>query len=75
MSLRSWHVIKPTTKETNARTRAETSIRDLSELIAALDRRTPQLERVGEAAIARTAAKLKSEASKRIADLVQESRH
>ncbi len=66
-------MIKP--KETNARTRAETSIRDLSELITALDRRTPRIERAGEAAIAHTAAKLKSEASKRIADLIQESRH
>ena len=44
-------------------------IRDLSELISALDRRVPQAERVGEASIARAAAKLKDEAIQRIADL------
>ena len=34
-------------------------IRDLHELIAALDRRVPQVERAGEASIARDAAALK----------------
>jgi hypothetical protein len=41
-------------------------IRDLRELIAGLDRRTPQVERAGEAAIARDAAALKARALKRI---------
>jgi hypothetical protein len=45
------------------------SIRELRELIAALDRRLPQVERVGEVSIARAAAVLKAEALKRIAEL------
>jgi hypothetical protein len=44
-------------------------IRELRELIAALDRRVPQVERAGEAAIARDAAMLKAKALKRIAEL------
>jgi hypothetical protein len=44
-------------------------IRELSELIAALDRRVPQVERAGEASIARDAASLKVKALKRIAEL------
>ena len=44
-------------------------IRDLHELIAALDRRGPQVERAGEASIARDAAALKVKALKRIAEL------
>jgi len=43
--------------------------RELQELIAALDRRVPQIERSGEAAIARDAAALRSQAMKRLADL------
>ena len=42
---------------------------DLLELIAALDRRVPQLQRAGEASIARDAAALKDRALKRIAEL------
>jgi hypothetical protein len=68
-------VNKPTTIETAACTRAETHIRDLSELVAALDRRIPRNERIGEAAIRLSAAELKSEASVRITDLIQKSRH
>lgn len=41
-------------------------IRELHELIAALDRRVPQVHRVGELAIARSAAALRAEALKRI---------
>ena len=63
-------VSKRATKETVKRT-----IRELSELIAALDRRMPQVERIGEASIARAAAKLKDEAIKRIVDLERESPH
>jgi hypothetical protein len=46
-----------------------TVIRELMELIDALDRRVPQIERVGEAAIARDAAALKARALKRIEEL------
>jgi hypothetical protein len=48
------------------RTRA---VRELLELIAALDRRVPQVERAGEAAIANDAAALKARALKRIEEL------
>lgn len=41
----------------------------LRELIAALDRRLPQIERAGEAAIAADAAQLKALAAARIAEL------
>jgi hypothetical protein len=44
-------------------------IRELRELIAALDRRVPHLERTGEAAIARDAAALKREAQQRLESL------
>ena len=49
-------------------------VRELRELIAALDRRVPQVERIGEVAIARAAAVLKSEALKRIEELERDSR-
>ena len=44
-------------------------IRHLRELIAALDRRVPRIERVGEANIAREAAALKKKALERLAEL------
>lgn len=44
-------------------------VRELLELIAALDRRVPQVQRVGEASIARDAAALKARALKRIEEL------
>ena len=43
--------------------------RELEELIAALDRRMPRVERAGEAAIARDAAALREKAVKRLAEL------
>jgi hypothetical protein len=43
--------------------------RELEELIAALDRRVPRVERAGEAAIAREAAALRARAVKRLAEL------
>jgi hypothetical protein len=49
-------------------------VRRLLELIAALDRRVPHVERPGEAAIARDAAALKVLALKRIAELERDSR-
>ncbi len=48
------------------------TVRELKELIAALDRRVPQVERAGEVSIARAAAELKAEAMKRIEDLERE---
>lgn len=47
-------------------------VRELRELIAALDRRVPHVERAGEAAIAHDAAMLKAKALKRIAELAAE---
>ena len=46
-----------------------TMIRQLRELIQALDARTPQLERVGEVEIAQEAAMLKVKALTRLAEL------
>lgn len=48
------------------------SIRILNELIEALDRRLPQVQRAGEASIARDAAALKARALKRLAELERE---
>ena len=47
-------------------------VRQLRELIAALDRRLPQVERAGEASIAREAAALKARALKRVEELERE---
>jgi hypothetical protein len=47
--------------------------RELQELIAALDRRVPQLERADETAIARDAADLRAQAMKRLAEIVDET--
>jgi hypothetical protein len=44
-------------------------IRHLRELIAALDKRQPHIERVGETAIARDAAALRKKALERLAEL------
>jgi len=44
-------------------------VRELQELIAALDRRVPHVERVGEASIAQAAAGLRTAALKRIEEL------
>jgi hypothetical protein len=48
--------------------------RELEELIAALERRVPHMERAGEAAIARDAEALRQEALRRLATLDDESR-
>jgi len=50
-------------------------VRELQELIAALDRRLPQVQRAGEASIARDAAALKARALKRIEELEREQPH
>ena len=44
-------------------------VRELEELIAALDRRVPRVERAGEAEIARDAAALRAKAVERLAQL------
>jgi predicted phage gp36 major capsid-like protein len=48
--------------------------RELEELIAALERRVPHIERAGEEAIARDAEALRQEALRRIATLDEELR-
>jgi hypothetical protein len=49
------------------------AVHELQELIAALDRRVPQVQRAGETAIARDAAMLKARALKRIEELERET--
>ena len=44
-------------------------VEDLRELVAALDRRVPDLERAGETTIARDARRLRDEAVARLATL------
>jgi hypothetical protein len=46
----------------------------LNELIIALDRRVPQVQRAGESAIASAAAQLRSEAVRRIGEIQREIR-
>ena len=46
-----------------------TTVRELHELILALDRRVPQIERGGEISIARAAAEIRVAALKRIGEL------
>jgi hypothetical protein len=47
-------------------------VRELHELIAALDRRVPQVQRAGEAAIAKAASVLREQALKRIDEIERE---
>jgi len=49
--------------------KSKEQIRHVRELIAALDRRLPRIERAGEADIARDAAALKKRALERLAEL------
>jgi hypothetical protein len=49
----------------------ERTIRELHELVAALDRRVPQVQRVGEAEIAQAGANLRARALRRIEELEQ----
>jgi hypothetical protein len=62
-----------TSEQTAAEMGRTRIVRELHELIAALDRRVPHVERVGEIAIARAAEALRDEALKRIATLERES--
>jgi hypothetical protein len=47
-------------------------VRELHELIAALDRRVPQVHRMGELGIAEAAATLRAQAAKRIEELEEQ---
>lgn len=49
------------------------TIRELRELIVALERRVPQVQRLGEVAIAQAAAALKADALRRIDELEREA--
>ena len=49
--------------------KSKQQIRHLRELIAALDKRVPRIERVGEHCIARDAAALKKKSLERLAEL------
>ena len=49
------------------------AIRELQDLIEALDRRMPQVQRAGEVSIAREAAALKARALKRIEELERDA--
>jgi hypothetical protein len=57
------------TTTVNKRLDRATTIQELYELVAALDRRVPQVHRLGEIEIAESAAQLKAQALKRIEDL------
>jgi hypothetical protein len=48
------------------------TLAQLTDLIAAIDRRVPQVQRLGEAAIANAAVRLRIEAAKRITQIQQE---
>ena len=49
-------------------------VQELAELIEAIDRRAPQLQRSGEAAIVETATRLRLQAQARILELAEISR-
>jgi hypothetical protein len=60
-------------RTTGAAKERSRALRHLHDLIAALDRRVPQVQRLGEGAIAEAAAALRSEALKRIEELEGEA--
>jgi hypothetical protein len=60
-------------KKSARETERARAVRHLRELIAALDRRVPHIERSGEIAIARDAATLRAKALERIAQLAAAS--
>jgi chorismate mutase len=60
-------------KQDGAAANRARALRSLRELVAALDRRVPHVERVGEVKIAREAAALRKEAQRRIADLEKDA--
>lgn len=58
--------------EARRETGRERTLRELHELIAALDRRVPRIERVGEVKIAHASAELRNAAMRRIEELERE---
>jgi hypothetical protein len=54
-------------------TTRERTLRELHQLIAALDRRVPRIERAGELAIAKASAELRAAALQRIEELEREA--
>ena len=62
-------------RKRDTRTDMQPMIEDLRELVQALDRRVPQLERRGETDIVRDAEALKNKALERIADLESAAAH
>jgi hypothetical protein len=56
-----------------AMSRTDRLVKELRELVAALDRRVPQVERAGELTIAREAEALRSQALRRLAELGDQS--
>jgi len=54
-------------------TTRERTLRELHQLIAALDRRVPRIERAGELAIAKASAELRAAAVQRIEELEREA--
>ena len=62
-----------TERTTAEQTNRARTVGELRELVEALDRRVPQVERAGEVSIARAAAVLRIEALKRIQELEHDS--
>ena len=60
---------KSAMRDTLPEDKTKQQMRHLRELIAALDKRQPRIERVGETDIARDAAALKKKALQRLAEL------
>ena len=58
-------------RKSDAQPQRETLVRDLEDLIAALERRVPHIDRLGERAIARDADALKRKALARLEQLRQ----
>ncbi len=71
-SLERIQISRPSAERASMAVMATAALRELRELIEALDRRVPQVERAGEASIARDAAALKARALKRIEQLESE---
>jgi hypothetical protein len=62
-----------TDRTRTAKTARTRTVRHLHELIAALDRRVPHVERAGEVSIARAASALRVNAMQRIEELEREA--
>jgi hypothetical protein len=64
----------PTRRQEERRMAVSTTdvVRELNELIAALDRRVPRVAQAGESVIAREAAALRAKAVERLAEITRE---